>query len=43
LMSCNHAYEVWQWLVKKGYYPLETADLTMTEKIGDMYGMVPPQ
>jgi spore coat protein CotF len=43
LMSCNHAYEVWQWMVKKGYYPLESADMAMTTKIGGMYGIVPPQ
>lgn len=43
LMSCNHAYDVWQWMVKKGYYPLEAADAAMTEKIGGMCGLVPPQ
>lgn len=43
LMSCNHAYDVWQWMVKKGYYPLEAADQMVTSKIGNMYGIVPPQ
>ena len=24
-MSCNHAYDVWQWMVNKGFYPLSPA------------------
>lgn len=41
MMSCSHAYEVWQYMVSKGYYPLEPADQTMTTKIGAMYQIVP--
>ena len=37
LMSSAHAYEVWQYMVKKGYYPLEQADTQITQKIGNMY------
>jgi len=41
LMSSSHAYDVWQYMVKKGYYPLEQADQQMTAKIGNMYQVVP--
>lgn len=41
LMSSSHAYDIWQYMVKKGYYPLEQANQQMTEKIGRMYQVVP--
>lgn len=41
MMSCSHAYDVWQYMVKKGYYPLEPANPTMISKVGEMYGLVP--
>lgn len=41
MMSSAHAYEVWQFMVKKGYYPLEKADPQMAIKIGSMYRIVP--
>lgn len=41
MMSSAHAYDVWQYMVKKGYYPLEQANQQMTEKIGSMYQVVP--
>ncbi|WP_251551431.1 spore coat protein [Neobacillus muris] len=41
MMSCAHAYDMWQYMVKKGYYPLEPADQNMTTKIGSMYQVVP--
>ena len=41
MMSCAHAYDVWQYMVKKGYYPLEPADQTMISKIGTVYQIVP--
>ncbi|WP_117160784.1 spore coat protein [Paraliobacillus sp. X-1268] len=41
MMSCSHAYEAWQYMVSKGYYPLEPADQAMTTKIGAMYQIVP--
>ena len=41
MMSSAHAYEVWQFMVKKGYYPLEKADAAMASKIGSMYRIVP--
>lgn len=41
MMSCSHAYDIWQYMVKKGYYPLEEADATLTSKIGAMYQVIP--
>lgn len=41
LMSCSHAYDMWQYMVQKGYYPLEPADQSMTGKIGAVYQLVP--
>lgn len=39
-MSSHHAYDVWQWMVKKGYYPLEAADQTTMQVLGNMYKTV---
>lgn len=36
-MSCNHAYEVWQWMVSKGYYPLEPASQNAVKTVGSVY------
>lgn len=41
MMSCSHAYDMWQYMVKKGYYPLEPASPTLIQKIGAMYQVVP--
>lgn len=41
MMSCAHAYDMWQYMVKKGYYPLEPADQNMTAKIGAVFQVVP--
>lgn len=39
-MSCNHAYEIWQYMVKKGYYPLEPAPQSTINTISSIYGEV---
>lgn len=39
-MSCNHAFEVWQYMVRKGYYPLEPAPQNTTDTISSIYGEV---
>ncbi|MGQ3479545.1 spore coat protein [Paenibacillus sp. TY11] len=39
-MSSRHAYEVWQWMVKKGYYPLEAAPSMTLTTLGNMYQLV---
>lgn len=33
----HHAYEIWQWLVQMGYYPLEPASQTQLNIISDFY------
>lgn len=39
-MSCNHAYDVWQWMVKKGYYPLTPANQNQIDTISSMYNEI---
>lgn len=36
-MSSHHAYDVWQWMVKKGYYPLEPAAQSTMNTLGQFY------
>jgi spore coat protein CotF len=36
-MSCNHAYDVWQYMVKKGYYPLEPASAETLNTLSAIY------
>jgi spore coat protein CotF len=40
MMSCSHAYDVWQYMVDKGYYPLEPADPNMIGKVGGMFQVI---
>ncbi|WP_019119488.1 spore coat protein [Brevibacillus massiliensis] len=40
-MSSRHAYDVWQWMVKKGYYPLEPAAPITLNTLGKLYNTVP--
>lgn len=39
-MSSHHAYDVWQWMVKKGYYPLEAAPAETMGTMASMYRTV---
>ena len=39
-MSSHHAYDVWQWMVKKGYYPLQAAEPATAGVISSMYHVV---
>lgn len=39
-MSCNHAYDVWQYMVTKGYYPLEPAPQDATNTIASIYNEI---
>lgn len=36
-MSCNHAYDVWQYMVRKGYYPLEPASTETLDTFSTIY------
>ncbi|MFD1426745.1 spore coat protein [Kroppenstedtia sanguinis] len=40
-MSCRHAYDVWKWMVQKGYYPLEPASQSAQTTMAGMYQEVP--
>ncbi len=39
-MSCNHAYEVWQWMVNRGFYPLCPAPQAEINTTGSIYNEV---
>lgn len=43
MMSCSHAYDVWQYMVQKGFYPLEPANPAAIQKVGAMYRVVPEE
>lgn len=36
-MCSHHAYDVWQWMVKKGFYPLEPASPATMVTLGGLY------
>lgn len=36
-MSCNHAYEVWQWMAKKGFYPIKPASQNAQDTMASIY------
>lgn len=40
-MSSHHAYDVWQWMVKRGYYPLTAAPQPTLQTMGNLYNLVP--
>lgn len=39
-MSCNHAYDVFQWMVEKGYYPLSPASQNDINAAGQFFNLV---
>lgn len=39
-MCSHHAYDVWQWMVKKGFYPLEAASQMTLATLGGFYQVV---
>lgn len=39
-MSSHHAYDVWQWMVKKAYYPLEAASAQTLGNMASIYKAV---
>ena len=40
LMSCTHAYEVWQWMLKSGFYALSPAPQTEIDATGAIFNEV---
>ncbi|MBM7646291.1 spore coat protein CotF [Scopulibacillus daqui] len=41
LMGASHSYDVYQYMVKKGFYPLEAAPDTAIQIVASMYQVVP--
>ncbi|KIY23776.1 spore coat protein [Mesobacillus subterraneus] len=41
IMSSSHAYDVWQYMVERGYYPVRQASSEQITEIGAMYEIVP--
>ena len=39
-MSCNHSYEIYQWLVKHNYYPVLITTGEQTGEIGEIYNII---
>lgn len=39
-MACNHAYEIWQWMAKNNFYPLNTATDEQVDKIANMFNII---
>jgi hypothetical protein len=37
---CRHAFDVWQWMVKRGYYPVEAAPQENTQTMTQMFQVV---
>lgn len=37
VMNSHHAYEIWEWMVKHGYYPLQPASSDILNTVEDMY------
>ncbi|MGI6451069.1 MAG: spore coat protein [Desulfitobacteriia bacterium] len=42
-MCSHHAFDIWQWMVKKGYYPLEAADPKVAGAYSNIYYEVPEE
>lgn len=40
-MSCNHSYEVYEWMVKNNYYPLIVSTGEQTGNIAGIYNTIP--
>ncbi len=40
-MSCNHSYEVYEWLAKNNFYPITVATGEQTGNIGSIYNPIP--
>ena len=39
-MSCNHSYEVYEWLAKNNFYPLVVSTGEQTGEIGSIYSTI---
>lgn len=39
-MSCNHSFEIYEWMAKHQYYPIIVADGCQTGEIGKIYNVI---
>lgn len=39
-MSCNHSYEIYEWMTKNNYYSIVIADGKQTGEIGKIYNTI---
>lgn len=39
-MSCNHSYEIYEWMAKNKYYPIVIAEGNQTGEIGKIYNTI---
>ena len=39
-MSCNHSYEVYEWMAKNNYYPIVLATGEQTGNISSIYNII---
>lgn len=39
-MSCNHSYEIYEWMAKHQYYPIVVADGAQTGDIASIYNVI---
>ena len=39
-MSCNHSYEIYEWMAKHKYYPIIVAEGNQTGEIGGIYNII---
>lgn len=39
-MSCNHSYEIYEWMAKNNYYPIVIAEGNQTGEIGKIYNTI---
>lgn len=39
-MACNHAYEIWQWLAKNNFYPLNIATDEQVGAVSNMFNII---
>lgn len=39
-MACNHAYEIWEWMAKNNFYPLNVATDEQVNEIANMFNII---
>lgn len=39
-MACNHAYEIWEWMAKNGFYPLNVSTDEQVSEVSSMFNVI---